>query len=188
MKKIFLIVALFASFTINASTIVFSNNLIIEQTDFFGSSHGAHGEGDEYYFEIKATYNGSEYSGMMTDGFYIFFSDGSSHLSQTPDSIPFVTKFLSIGFGDENNAWSLSGETTRDLDHDSPLGIYDIEAFEFKFYNYPAPFANGNLNPEPTSIENITIVPVTETPIPGAIWLFGTGLIGLFKLTKRRAY
>ncbi|MEE9338087.1 MAG: PEP-CTERM sorting domain-containing protein [Methylococcaceae bacterium] len=181
MKKILLIIALFTSFSINASTIVFSNNLIIEQTSMTISSHDPHGGSYEDYFGIKATFNDTEYSGMMSHGAYVFSSGGSQNL----DSVAIETKFLSIGFGDENYSWSLSGETTREVIYDSPLGISDIENFEFKFYDYPTPFANGNLNPEPTTIENITIIPVAETPVPSAIWLFGTGLVGLFKLRRQ---
>jgi len=33
---------------------------------------------------------------------------------------------------------------------------------------------------------NGNFIPVTETPIPSAIWFFGTGLTGLFKLSTRR--
>jgi hypothetical protein len=186
MKKILLIIALFTSYTINASTLVFSNNLIIEETSYLGSTHGAHGEGDETLFGIKATFNDAEYTGIMEHGYYISFSNTGSYLTQNQDSIVFATKFLDISFGDGNHAWSLSGEETRENTLDSSFGIYDIKDFELKFYDYPNPFANGNLNPEPTSIETITLIPVAETPIPAAIWLFGAGLIGLFKLSARR--
>ncbi len=86
---------------------------------------------------------------------------------------------VSFHFEDGNNGWQFHGERIDDFFSGSR------HVFEFKTFDL--------LGSESTliSTENITLfsgddVPITETPIPGAIWLFGAGIIGLFRLTKRQ--
>ncbi len=179
MKKLLVLITLFASFTANASGIRFSNGVTFEYG--FGTSQNIKGGGYEvYYTDSKVTYNGIEYPSVyITEGVWLFFPDGSNYLSQTPGSSPIAFSFIDFQFGgNEDKFWSIHGEKTE-------IDSFSLSDMDFEFNTY------DKASSELISTENITLAqasetPVAETPIPGAIWLFGAGIIGLFKLTKRQ--
>jgi hypothetical protein len=135
-KKLLLLLALFASFIANASGIRFSNGVTFEYG--FGHSQSIKGGGYEvYYTDSQVTYNGIEDPSVyITEGVWIFFSDGSSYLSQNEDSIPIATSFIDFRFGgNEDKFWSIHGENTEiGPSIFSPFSLNNM-VFEFNTYD-----------------------------------------------------
>jgi len=48
------------------------------------------------------------------------------------------------------------------------------------------PFPDFNANFDITSLSNIVVTPTTVIPVPAAVWLLGSGLIGLVGVARRR--
>ena len=82
--------------------------------------------------------------------------DGGGFLDNNPANRPFP-----------NQAWMLA---TVDGDGDGVMGIQMIET----------PFATFNAG------FNATMAPTPKVPIPAAAWLFGTGLLGLVGVARRK--
>ena len=49
------------------------------------------------------------------------------------------------------------------------------------------PFTGLNINFDIGSGNSLTVLSVSEVPVPAAVWLLGTGLIGLFGVARRKA-
>jgi len=134
------------------------------------------GEGGSAYLDSLVTYEGVQYTTIVDEEWrpsFVVPYDGEEN--ERPWK---VDGRVSFEFENENNRWQFRGERIGDFFSG------DSTIFEFKTFDL--------FGSEPTliSTENITYfsdidVPTTETPIPGAIWLFSAGMIGLFRLTKR---
>ena len=48
------------------------------------------------------------------------------------------------------------------------------------------PFTNININFDIGSGNSLEVLNVSAVPLPGAIWLFGSGIIGLAGLARRK--
>jgi len=178
MKMSLMLITLFVSCAATASGIRFSNNLVLEYDGSF-LSHDPHaGSGSARYLDSLVTYEGVQYITTVYEEWSPFFAvpfDGEEN------ERPFkVDGIVSFDFENENNRWQFRGERTGDFFSGGNSMVYEFKTFDL-------------FGSEPTliSTENITLfsdidVPITETPVPGAIWLFGTGMIGLFRLTKRQ--
>lgn len=206
MKKLLLFITFFTSFTIHASTytddftrIEFSNNLVLEYGAIRSFSSSPKGNSnDTYYEEVQITYNGEVFpSAYDPDLGYLGDTPRSSYPSgiigmssnRSFDGILFpgiaeYWEYLSFGIG--GNVDHILGvpagdrwlRISVDVDTDRPLeeGLFNTDTiFKFRYFDKSVS--------ESIFTENVTVV---STPIPGTIWLFGTGFIALFKLTRRQ--
>jgi hypothetical protein len=57
----------------------------------------------------------------------------------------------------------------------------DEKTFDVGWLGYPGGFPTGN----GISTKNIVLTDITPVPIPGAVWLLGSGLIGFMGIRMR---
>jgi hypothetical protein len=120
---------------------------------------------------------------------YHYTDGGDSSSSDDPD------EYLSLDFGKNVTINSVSFHSTSQGDFDlfaDGTQVQDekivgdlvqfltgAEASEFKF------LADGNS--DAFTLKSITVTTVSAVPVPAAIWLFGSALIGLATIKRRRA-
>jgi len=117
-----------------------------------------------------------------------FTADGAN----TVDN-PFGTASLSV-FSPVNNFFTYAGwqldlatltvgsDTTADFLHLYGTGVVSGN-------NYQGTDVTWSLSASDASVYSMTVttVPVTVVPVPAAVWLFGSGLIGLIGIARRKA-
>ena len=65
------------------------------------------------------------------------------------------------------------------------LGSVSSQQSPFLFLNFPGQIHSVTFIPEHATFDNFTFDGLNQIPIPGALWLLGSGLIGLFGIRRR---
>lgn len=82
-----------------------------------------------------------------------------------------------VGLGLDTNVFFTSQEILRDPDG-NPTGISTTDNTIFNV---------GALNLSAAGVLTFTPAGVSEVPLPAAVWMFGAGLMGVLRLTRRKA-
>lgn len=183
MKKIFLFIVLLAPFITSAAPLfTFNNDLIVEQlgTEQTEIDDTESGLRSVSFRESVATFNGISFlANLQFHTQWVLvdeFGNIVSPLTQDPSNPPStdLISTMSFSFEDDDHRWNYHGGSNVS----GSTGIF--ESFD--------KLDSGLVL---TSTETISLVSVTNTdiqadiPIPSAIWLFGTGFLGLLKLRKK---
>lgn len=67
----------------------------------------------------------------------------------------------------------------------SLLGSVSSQQSPFLFLNFPGQIHSVTFIPEHATFDNFTFDGLNKVPIPGALWLLGSGLIGLFGIHRK---
>jgi hypothetical protein len=106
----------------------------------------------------------------------LFNSATGSNLNQGPAPLAMTTlnttTLCTTGFDCLDNAFSGGEPLTEDFVAGSPM--------------VDGPFTGLNVNFDIGSGNSLTVLSVSNVPIPGAIWLFGSGLLGLVGIARRK--
>jgi hypothetical protein len=68
----------------------------------------------------------------------------------------------------------------------SLLGSVSSQPSPFLFLNFPGQIHSVTFIPEHATFDDFTFEGLNHVPIPGALWLLGSGLIGLFGMQTKR--
>lgn len=67
----------------------------------------------------------------------------------------------------------------------SLLGSVSSQQPSFLFLNFPGQIHSVTFIPNHATFDNFTFYGLNKVPIPGALWLLGSGLIGLFGINRK---
>lgn len=124
----------------------------------------------------------------LQGGTLAMFDDGDQNYSGTAIEIPVASTVVIDGPINSNNDFlatnSLGNTLTLTINHDFILGLNlngvwlsDSSVLDLGANSYTVTFSNGG---------SVTMVDAQVVPIPAAAWLFGSGLLGLVAMARRR--
>ncbi len=215
MRKLLLIITFLYAFPIITTAapyqITLSNNTLIEFDDEGTTMQGPVGASfltDLFYVEImhgETSYSSTisnpahnTYGSIFQRNNYFIIPEpiaGSPPVLGTPTApIPSVAHYtvdISFGFTDDNNISQVfqTEVQTDNLDTEHILDALARDNTPFSFISYDNDTSELTINDDLTIIDYAVAVDsqsISEVPIPGAVWLFGTGLFGLFRLTQKK--
>ena len=116
---------------------------------------------DDYVFSVNPTGGGSLYANISLNGVSVSNITGLN--AQIVSFLPLSNVPLPTGFE------LLAGTVTS-----IPAGVYDLRV-------------SGTITGAVANYSgNLSISPITATPVPAAVWLFGSALVGIFGVSRRR--
>jgi hypothetical protein len=196
--------ALLLSGASQAVTVTFSGTL-----DGFNAAPFSGGEAFSGSFELDesvvptgsgtATYSGIVDNFVLDVGGYTF--TGQNGRVQQSTSSGGGTDFFTILFNNNNNTGSINGSVGindiyrftvdwrgSDLFSDPFVIAQDLTTSDFNYRRITLGFNDGTANT--STIDNasdIAFGSASVVPVPAAVWLFGSGLLGLVGLARRRS-
>jgi len=111
-------------------------------------------------------------------GFFLTAVDGGTQLMSTVDGNPFNTENVSITQAGPDGLLGTADDVvwTGNRHTDGISGI--------RMDNGPFPGFNANFDVRTMDLTGVT---VSAVPVPAAVWLFGSGLLGLVGIARRKA-
>lgn len=134
---------------------------------------------------VSANINGTVYDASNASfeiynneitGFSVYVNDPAAGGSPSPVSL------LSY-----NGSFGLTYDGAVDIMYWSDTGIVRYTGTNFSFDTNSRPLLTDELNSdESLTMTSLSVSVVSAVPVPAAVWLFGSGMIGLFALARRR--
>lgn len=123
------------------------------------------------------------FTSPTTDDFIVAEISGSY---ATPNFVLNSSPTVDIGVGGINITFDVSSPSGNQLDVLDPFS-YSVDIGQLSvgdWYVTPTFYVDGLLDAQLTTL--LPLFTVTAVPVPAAVWLFGSGLIGFLGLARRK--
>jgi hypothetical protein len=136
-----------------------------------------------------STYNAS-FDGSFFDVFAQITTDGSDNVTAITGTVAGVGGGSIGGLAPLGNpSWIYDNKFTASSPYVSNGGIlFSVGAFLYNLYSDGPNYYLSTFNPDGTHYNpgDVGTLAVAQTPLPGALWLFGSALAGLWGMFARR--